>query len=201
MPNSKPTKIAAGLSTGPSALARRGPSIPASFAISRNANGTLTGNVFRTDGSDPVFIYCTPTLDEDTYNCLSADPCVELGAGPARGIQETPDFQAILVNKDVGTDRFAISLNDDGTVTGNVFREDEPSPAFIHCTPTLEANQYACSGADDCIAVPCIDQYTFIDTVTLPPDFFEVPTPCNEIFTFTNQVTLPPDFFDPPGTP
>jgi len=170
------------------------------FAITKNPDGSLTGNVFRTDGSDPVFLYCTPLIPANTYTCSAADPCQDLGSGPARGIQRTPDLQIILVNKDVGTDRFAISLNQDGSVTGNVFRENEPSPAFIHCTPTGQANEYACSGADTCVTATCVDQYTFIGNVTLPSDFFEVPMPCNEPFLFTSEVTLPDSFFVPPET-
>lgn len=167
------------------------------FAISKNPNGTLTGNVFRTDGSAPVFLHCTPLVPANSYSCTAADPCQDLGSGPTRGIQRTTDL-VVLANKDVGDERWAISLNPDGTATGNVFLENEPSPAFIHCTPTGSPNGFACSGADTCITETCIDQYTFIANVTLPADFFEVPIPCNEPFLFTSEVTLPPSFFVPP---
>ncbi len=170
------------------------------FAITKNPDGSLTGNVFRTDGSDPIFLVCTPLVPANTYTCSAADPCQDLGSGPARGIQRTPDLQIVLVNKDVGTDRFAISLNADGTVSGNVFRENEPSPAFIHCTPTGQANEFSCSGADTCVTETCVDQYTVIGNVTLPSDFFDVPSPCNEPFLFTSEVTLPANFFVPPET-
>ena len=163
------------------------------FAISRNPDNTLTGNVFRMTG-EPAFIFCTPLAEPNRYSCSGADPCQDLGGLP-RGIN-APNLQLTLVNKDVATDRFAISLNEDGTATGNVFRQDGGA-AFIFCTP-LGGTTFACSGADTCVTDTCIDQYTFIGNVTLPDDFFEVPIPCNAPFTFISEVTLPPTFFVPP---
>jgi len=158
-----------------------------------DADGTVTGNVFRGDGSLPAFVACNPLPQEHSFACFGADPCSE--GGTQRGIQRTPDGKRVLVNKDVGADRWAIALNnDDQTVIGNVFQADG-SPAFIVCTPLAGENDFACSGADGCTVEPCTDQFSFIDNVTLPGTFFEVPEPCTEQFTFIANVTLPDDFF------
>jgi hypothetical protein len=164
------------------------------WAIAKNPDGTLTGNVFRING-DPAFIFCTPLAEPNRYSCSGSDQCSELGGLP-RGIQRTPNLMYTLVNKDVGDERWAISLNEDGTATGNVFRTSG-SPAFIACTPT-GGNDFACSGADACVTDVCIDQYTFIANITLPDDFFDVPVPCDQVFVFIAEVTLPATFFVPP---
>lgn len=99
------------------------------WAITQNQDdGTVTGNVFRTAGGAPAFIFCEP--NGELLRCFGADACS--GATSQRGIQTTPDGRRTLVNKDVGAERWAISRNqDDGTVTGNVFRADGGPPAFI----------------------------------------------------------------------
>jgi hypothetical protein len=167
------------------------------FAITLNPDGSATGNVFRAGGGDPAFIFCAPLAEANTFACSGADACSDT-SGRQRGIQRTPDDQRTLVNKDVGTDRFAITLNEDGTATGNVFRADGSEPAFIFCEPLAEPNTFACSGADRCVTPLCTDQYAFISNVTLPDDFFAVPEPCAEEYTFISNVTLPATFFDPP---
>src|SRR6185295_15247031 len=50
-----------------------------------------------------------------------------------KGVQTTPDNQHILVSKDVANERWAISLNADDTITGNVFLCDGSAPAFVWC--------------------------------------------------------------------
>lgn len=49
------------------------------------------------------------------------------------GVQVTPDAERILVSKDVNAERWAITRNDDGTVTGNVFPLDGGPPSFVWC--------------------------------------------------------------------
>jgi len=50
------------------------------------------------------------------------------------GVQVTRDGLRNLVSKDVGSDRWAITLNpDDDTVTGNVFSADGGAPTFLWC--------------------------------------------------------------------
>jgi hypothetical protein len=45
------------------------------------------------------------------------------------GIQGTPDGKRILVNKDVGSSRYAIAQDqDDRSATGNVFFTDDRAP-------------------------------------------------------------------------
>jgi hypothetical protein len=167
------------------------------YAISLNPDGSTTGNVFRSDGGDPAFLYCFPIDTPDGFSCWGADPCTD-GTGLQRNIQRASNG-TILVNKDVGTERYAINLNTDGTVTGNVFRSDGGPPAFIFCTPTETPNVYSCSGADACTTADCAGEpFTFIADVTLPGDFFTVPDPCDEELGFVGEVTLPDSFFTPP---
>ena len=168
------------------------------WAITLNENGSATGNVFRSDGGPPAFIFCAPLAAANTYECFGADACTDSG-GNARGIQGVPDDTRVLVQKDVGTERWAMSLNfDDGTATGNVFRADGGEPAFVVCTPTGTPNEFDCSGADKCQGNPCNAPFTPIATVTLPESFFALPDPCNEAYVDLGQVTLPASFFVPP---
>lgn len=167
------------------------------WAITLNENGSATGNVFRSDGGPPAFIFCAPLAEANTYECFGADACTD-ESGAERGIQGVPDETRVLAQKDVGTERWAMSLNfDDGTATGNIFRADGGEPAFVVCTPTGTPNEFACSGADKCQGTPCDVPFTPIATVTLPASFFALPDPCNETYTDLGTVTLPPSFFAP----
>ncbi|HZR80335.1 MAG TPA: hypothetical protein VFD92_04485 [Candidatus Binatia bacterium] len=89
----------------------------------------------------------------------------------SHGMQGTPDRKQILVNKDVGDQRWAIALDGDrGTVSGNVFFPDGSPPAFVWCRvvdsdhnddPRLTVFYFDCQGADRCAATPCGgDQWT-----------------------------------------
>jgi hypothetical protein len=92
-----------------------------------------------------------------------------------RGIQLSRDGARVLVNKDVGAERFAITLNlSTGTVIGNVFAGGG-DPTFIFCEPEGAADTYGCEGAGPCTTATCVDQYADFGVVTLPADFFELP--------------------------
>jgi hypothetical protein len=103
------------------------------------------------------------------------------------GVQILPDASAIMVNEDVGPDRWAIRLElGDETplnVSGNVFRSDGGDPAFVWCaiqdvvgSPDDIRNAsfvYDCFGSDRCAAPPCSSaQWSFISRITLPGRFF-----------------------------
>ena len=99
------------------------------------------------------------------------------------GVQWTPDSARLLVNKDVGSERWAITLNlSDFTATGNVFFTDGSAPAFIWCDKTGESFdsgvgeldlQYACYGADAGFGGFASSDWTLInDAVVLPLSFF-----------------------------
>ena len=95
----------------------------------------------------------------------------------ASGIQVAPDPRFVLVNKDVGPQRWTIvrSLN---TVTGNVFSQDGGDPLFLYCTRQSEQGSdlvLECSGAGACSETEC-PPFEFIANVTLPTSFFEPPT-------------------------
>src|SRR5690242_9813869 len=89
--------------------------------------------------------------------------------GPGRqasaqsGVQTTPDGKHVLVSKDVGAERWAISLTPaDGTVTGNVFAPGGGPPQFVWCQQREPAPDpagelsFSCFGADACVASPCV---------------------------------------------
>src|SRR5262245_1237489 len=61
------------------------------------------------------------------------------GIGRQSGVQISPDGKRVLISKDVGDERWAITLNDDNTVTGNVFPQDGGPPQFVWCEPAAEA--------------------------------------------------------------
>jgi hypothetical protein len=94
------------------------------------------------------------------------------GVNP-RGATLSLDGFNFLVNKDIGPDRWSISLNyvpvetqSGGTsnrlesVTGNVFKPDGSPPSFVYCTPRADSTgrvedpqslfRFACVGTDPC---------------------------------------------------
>jgi len=103
------------------------------------------------------------------------------------GVQWTPDALRILVNNDVGDERWAITWNlDDLSTTGNVFFRDDRSPSFIWCEKTghnflssigeLDL-QFRCSGSDAAFGGFHFDDWSLIsDDVLLPTSFF-IPQP------------------------
>ncbi len=95
---------------------------------------------------------------------------------PPRGVQFSPDGSLTFVNKDVSGQRFAITREADETLTGNVFFEDCRRPKFIVCSPAEIENDFSCAVATACEAPPCGFEGAFLTEVTLPADFFQVPT-------------------------
>lgn len=97
------------------------------------------------------------------------------------GVQITPDERQTLVNKDVGEERWAISLDSDtGTVTGNVYAE-ERDPVYLWCDEvarTDEQRTLDCYAANPCSEAPCTpDAWPFVRRVSVPSSFFEPPAP------------------------
>ena len=114
--------------------------------------------------------------------CLGLLAVRPAAAQPAAGTRTTPDGKQILISKDVGGERWAISLNlGDGTVTGNVFRPGA-EPSFVWCERTGDEGaldpvtgeiRYACRGAAPCDASPCdASSWTVLGEVSLPGEFF-----------------------------
>jgi secreted trypsin-like serine protease len=105
------------------------------------------------------------------------------GAKPS-GLQTTPDGKTILINKPVGAEQWAISRNQDGAVTGNIFFTDGRDPQFLNCTKTGDdGNQdpaaimirFACSISAKCATAQCpgtSDWTALPNEVTLPGSFF-----------------------------
>ena len=90
----------------------------------------------------------------------------------ASGIQVAPDPRFVLVNKDVGAQRWTIvkSIN---TVTGNVFSQDGGAPLFLYCVKQSEQGDdlvLECSGADACSDTAC-PAFQFIAGRTVFNDF------------------------------
>ena len=77
------------------------------------------------------------------------------------GLQLSRDAARVLISKDVGSERWAITRNlDDGTVTGNVFYPDGREPAFLWCAQTAEAAfelTYECRIAEEAVVGPILD--------------------------------------------
>ncbi|MEO2170007.1 MAG: S8 family serine peptidase [bacterium] len=200
------------------------------WAIVANADdGSVTGNVFLADGSDPAFVWCARVGDdasEDpyervlTFSCEGANACAEgncdadewnyiaevelpgsfflprlkpgvpsfggdIGeAAPdaASGLQISPDARRTLISKDVEGKRWAITLNDDGSVTGNVYDPSGGAPQFVWCSgqgddgntdPAGRIYRFACHGADPCELAPCEeDAWTSLGNVEIPGWFF-----------------------------
>jgi hypothetical protein len=101
----------------------------------------------------------------------------------AGGVQWTPDGLRILANKDVGSERWAITLNlFDGSVTGNVFFTNGQPPSFIFCEKIGHTHQpdiakltlqYRCFGSDSAFGVFALSDWNFIsDQVALDATFF-----------------------------
>lgn len=99
-------------------------------------------------------------------------------AAAQSGVRVTRDGRRALVSKDVGGQRWAITRNPDGTVTGNVFSAGGP-PQFVWCEEqsATEADvELSCWGADRCERAPCPpERWSFIADVTLPASFFAPP--------------------------
>ena len=101
-------------------------------------------------------------------------------AAPA-GVQLTPDRKGTLINKDVGQERWAITLNgDDATVTGNVFFPDGSDPAFIWCQRTGQNDSdlvVDCFGAERCGDAGCqSEDWTRLFEVSIAESFFDPPS-------------------------
>lgn len=203
------------------------------WAISRNPDRSVTGNVFFPGGGAPQFVFCSEagsTGDDVTLSCSGANACPLADCQPdewtfiadvtlplaffgapiggvastastptlpkpplkpialvrpsgvagssASGLQVTPDRVLTLISKDVGEQRWAITRNDDGTVTGNVFFPGGGEPQFVWCEPNGTAGATvplrclgaaACTGGTACSAA----DWTLIAAVELPASFFE----------------------------
>lgn len=109
------------------------------------------------------------------------------GAPRGSGLQLSPDGKRVLISKDVGSERWAITENvADGSVTGNVFRADGGAPSFVSCVrlrddgnpnPLEVQITFGCSGADACADAACPPStWTSLGEVTLPGAFFEPST-------------------------
>ncbi len=145
------------------------------------AFGSPRGETAATDSADTVFAVAAGTA-RATRGLTSAV------SASTKGVQITPDplveNQHLLVSKDVGSERWSISLNFDDTITGNVFQCDGGAPAFVWCDKIDDDHSpdfpnrvitWRCFGADSCAAPPCgsADQWQLINNhVQLTGSFF-----------------------------
>jgi hypothetical protein len=124
-----------------------------------------------------------------------------IAAGSNKGTTLTPDRFDYLVSKDIGADRYAISVNfipvDNGrdvvptlqSITGNVYKADGSPPTFLYCVerddsagdlhnPNSEF-RLSCSAADPCTstALDCASTSWKLvnDDIPLPASFFLPP--------------------------
>ncbi|MBY0275652.1 hypothetical protein K2Z84_09930, partial [Candidatus Binatia bacterium] len=132
---------------------------------------------------------------------LVAAMCALAGAAPAFGQSSSgatlsPDRQSFMVNKDIGQERWTITLNLFSTdpksvisVTGNIFRADGGPASFVTCLERVDSGgdlrvpssifRLSCSGAPACSssAAACARSgWTLIeDDVRVPASFFLPP--------------------------
>jgi hypothetical protein len=110
------------------------------------------------------------------YGSTSAEPA----ANGTRGVQVTPDQRYVLVNADVGNERWAIALDELNVVTGNIFFTTAQPPVFLWCVISQVIGQIpnativmTCTGANRCPAPGGCPQFQVInDNVRLPATFF-----------------------------
>jgi hypothetical protein len=130
---------------------------------------------------------------------LGCSAAVAVWAAPT-GVQWTPgNGDYILVNKDVGDQRWAISLTLSNLfATGNVFFTSDQAPSFIACDKTGDqfdpqvgelTLRYSCSGSDRAVGGFALSDWTLInDDVQLPLSFF---IPESETCDFSNALNGP----------
>jgi hypothetical protein len=127
-------------------------------------------------------------------------PAEAVAQGVDRGATLSFDQLTYLVNKDVGNERWSISLNyapvetEQGTVnriqsvTGNVFKRDGSVPSFVYCTERADSQgsledpqsefRFSCLGTDACAttAAECAQLWAPLgDDIPLPASFFLPP--------------------------
>jgi hypothetical protein len=158
-----------------------------------NASVDEVLNALRSTGeplTDPTNDVTTPRIRvAAALNVLrGSSPSPQPGPGPTprrnSTVQITPDGSRHLVSKNIGDARWAITYNnDDDTVTGNVYFQSGGDPLFVWCQriwdngdPSDLEITFECYGAAPCSVDTCsIDNWTFIDNVTLPASFFLPP--------------------------
>ncbi len=138
------------------------------------------------------------------------------GAAAEAGTRSSPDGHRILLNKDVGAERWAMNLDlNDGTLTGNVFFPGGGPPKFVWCEragddgsfdPVLGEVRYTCRGAEVCDKAPCGDAgWTTLGEVAVPGSFFLPATDpfsplrlpsnyCSSVCTYPEDIGGEPSF-------
>ena len=106
---------------------------------------------------------------------------VRAADGRSSGVRASADGTHVLVSKDVGAERWAITRDvRDGSVTGNVFFPGGGDPLFVWCEQVGQTGELlglTCHGADRCLIAPCPrEDWTFVANVALPESFFAPPT-------------------------
>jgi len=96
------------------------------------------------------------------------------------GIQLGLDGSTILVNKDIGNERWTIAFDGAIIVSGNVYPLDGSAPSFVWCESmgrnAQDEYMLACYGAPSCTVGGCgKGAWTFIANVNLPASFFALP--------------------------
>ena len=99
-------------------------------------------------------------------------------------LQISPDASVVMIQKDYGSERWSITLNQNtGVYSGNVFKTDGRPASFVWCPKTSSTDQditFSCQGADACRDSTCPGvrddgrpDWVFIGDQTLPRSFFE----------------------------
>ena len=154
----------------------------ACYAAERCQTSICPGDLWKVVGTVvlPISFFKPPGAAASAAAVLDDPLASDAPAAPPSGVQITPDMNHVLVSKDVGAERWAITRNaDDHTVTGNVFAGADSVPKFVWCDQTGEGGgnvDLRCYGANQCNHAPCTsDQWSPIGAVSLPLTFFEPP--------------------------
>lgn len=122
------------------------------------------------------------------------------GSGAAALSRYGPSGWPLLISKDVGDERWTLSVEGDGSVFGNVFSSDEDPPTFLSCAPTdgtaPETVALNCSVLADGASTP-------VGNVEIPRDFLRPrcagtrsPAPSEDRCTGFPRALAAPRMFD-----
>ena len=98
------------------------------------------------------------------------------------GLRTSRDGKRTLVSKNASGLRWAITLNDDGSVTGNVYDPAGGAPQFVWCSDAgndgnpdeaERISSFQCWGAEACQGGICLEEdWSLIGDIELPGSFF-----------------------------
>lgn len=126
------------------------------------------------------------------------------GSARAADTVVSRDEKRILISKEVGSERWAISYNfaEDRSIQGNVFSATGGEPRFVWCEFAGDDDaslRFSCLGADRCATASCqSEQWAVIGDITVPKSFVEPSD--NTEWRSLGDVSVEVAFFEPPSS-